>query len=90
MGHRSDIDAANAKIQEIELGIPLALRYDQDADPPTVAYVGQAQPGTSEAVAGWRIQKLVFGGDGDITVQWADGNGLFDNIWNNRASLSYT
>lgn len=68
----------------------LATKYDQDADPPTLAYLGHAYPGTAGSVAQWRIQKLVFGGDGDVTITWADGNANFDNIWDDRASLSYT
>ena len=67
-----------------------ALKYDQDADPPTVAYLGQAVPGSGGASAVWRIQKLTFGGDGDVTATWADGNANFDNVWNDRASLSYS
>lgn len=104
MGYRSDIDAATGnlgtittdisnltgRVEELEMGTQLALKYDQDADPPTVAYLGQALPGTSAATAGWRIQKLTFSVDGDVTVTWADGNANLDNIWNNRAALSYS
>jgi hypothetical protein len=97
MGLRSDIEASKtdvtlltAQVNELIMGTTLALRYDQDADPPTVAYLGQAQPGTSTAAALWRIQKLSFGVDGDVTALWADGNANFDNVWDNRASLTYT
>lgn len=102
MGYRSDIDQlANATVPgldtritaletEVYMGTSLALRYDQDADPPTYAYLGQAQPGTSTAAASWRIQKLVFNAGGDVTCTWADGNANFDNVWDNRASLTYT
>lgn len=97
MGLRSDIDAARsdyttlqAQINEILMGTPLALQYDQDADPPTIAYLGVAQPGASTAAAVWRIQKLTFNAGGDVVITWADGNGNFDNIWNNRASLTYS
>lgn len=97
MGLRSDIDLANSgynalvlRVEELEMPTALATKYDQDADPPTLAYLGQALPGVSSATAGWRIQKLVFGGDGDVVVTWADGNANFDNVWDNRASLTYT
>jgi hypothetical protein len=104
MGHRSDIDAAlgglgtvttnisnlTDRVEELEMATALATKYDQDADPPTVSYLGQALPGTLGATAAWRIQKLVFGGDGDVVVTWADGNSNFDNVWDNRASLTYT
>lgn len=67
-----------------------ALRYDQDADPPTLAYLGEADPGTATSSAAWRIKKLTFGGDGDVTTEWADGDSSFNNVWDNRASLSYS
>lgn len=67
-----------------------ATRYDQDADPPTVGYLGKAYPGAAESAASWQVQKLVYGIDGDVTVTWADGNASFDNIWDDRASLSYS
>ena len=67
-----------------------STRYDQDADPPTLAYLGKAYPGASAAVAAWQVQKLVFGLDGDVTITWADGNASFDNIWDDRAALTYT
>lgn len=75
---------------EAEMAQQYAIQYDQDADPPTAAYLGQAVPGTDTSAAGWRIQKLTFGVDGDVSSQWADGNASFDNIWDDRASLSYS
>jgi hypothetical protein len=104
MGLRSDIDEAldglgtsttaitnlTNRVEDLEMGISLALKYDQDMDPPTVAYLGQALPGTSTATAGWRIQKLAFAVDGDVSVTWADGNADMDNIWDNRAGLTYS
>ena len=104
MGHRSDIEEMRTglgttsqdiidlsdRVTELEMGTSLALRYDQDADPPTVAYLGQALPGVATTSPAWRIQKLVFNAQGDVTCTWADGNADFDNVWDNRASLTYT
>lgn len=104
MGYRSDIDAAlggfstitttvnnlSSRVEDLEMGVSLALKYDQDADPPTLAYLGQALPGTADSSAAWRIQKLTFGSGGDVTVEWADGDADFDNVWSNRASLTYS
>ena len=47
-----------------------------------------ARKATSSAT--WQIQKLAFGTDGDVTITWADGDAAFDNIWDNRASLTYS
>lgn len=55
----------------------------------TVTYVGEAQTGTGESVAAWRIKKLTTTGT-VLAIQWADGNQQFDNIWNDRASILYT
>jgi hypothetical protein len=67
-----------------------ATRYDQDAATPTLAYLGKALVGSATSAAIWQIQKLVFGADGDVTITWADGNSAFDNIWDDRASLTYS
>lgn len=66
----------------------LALEYDVVSS--TLSYLGEANPGTATSAASWRIKKLVFDASGDITVTYADGNSSFDNVWDNRASLSYS
>lgn len=63
-----------------------AKRYDQVSD--TLAYLGEAAAGSGVSDSTWRIQRLDFTG-GNVVVQWADGNSSFDNVWNNRASLTY-
>lgn len=54
-----------------------------------VTYVGKADPGTATSSAGWQITRLVSSSTLLITT-YADGNSSFDNIWDNRASLSYS
>ena len=71
-----------------DTGATVAKRFDQ-ADS-TTGYLGEAAVGVPTTAALWRIQKLVFGVDGDVTITWADGNSAFDNVWDNRASLSYS
>ena len=54
-----------------------------------VVYVGRALPGSDDADAVWeirRIDKRVS----PITILRADGNGEFDNVWDDRDSLSYS
>jgi hypothetical protein len=65
-----------------------AKRYDQvDA---TTAYLGDAAVGSGTASAVWRIQKLAFTTGGSVTITWANGASTFANVWDNRASLSYS
>ena len=65
----------------------LALRLD-DTTTPSVTYVGEAPVGTATGTSAWRIKKLDE--TSGLVISWADGNGNFDNNWNNRASLSYS
>lgn len=55
----------------------------------SVTYIGYAEPGTAQSSALWRIKKMVTTGD-DLEIVFADGNANFDNVWNDRASLSYS
>lgn len=65
-------------------GAPLALRADDGA---TYLYVGKAVAGSLTSSAVWQIQRIT---QADLTLVWADGNGSFDNVWDNYASLSYS
>ena len=65
---------------------PLALRFDGSASP--VLYLAEAAPGSSDGDPVWRIMQIDT--TGPITIKWADGNNSFSQIWNNRASLSYS
>jgi hypothetical protein len=66
-----------------------ALAYRKDDPGAGTVYEGDAEPGSASNAAVWRIKRTVTSG-GSITVTWADGNGNFDNVWDNRASLSYS
>ena len=68
--------------------MPRARRRDWNDDL-TVCYEGWAEPGSLNSAPVWRIRKTTFVGD-DSTEQWADGNDNYDNIWDSRASLTYS
>ena len=53
-------------------------------------YVGEAAPGTATSAAGWRIKKLTYSGSSVTQIDYADGNANFDNIWDNRATYTYS
>lgn len=51
-------------------------------------YVGYAPSGSLDSQAVWQIMRIdALSGD---KVEYADGNTLFDNVWDNRASLTYS
>ena len=54
-----------------------------------LTYVGEAQIGTDDNSPSWKIKRLLTTGT-VLAITWADGNQQFDNIWANRAALSYT
>lgn len=62
---------------------------DPDAVP-EVTYVGKALPGTLTSAASWRVTRVTQQSDTDIEILYADGNDSYDNIWDNRLSLSYS
>ena len=59
-----------------------------DEGNPNVIYKGFASPSAKQDEAVWAIQKITHVND-VCSYQWADGNKNFDNIWNNRAELTY-
>lgn len=64
-----------------------ALRIDDAGG--GVSYVGRAKPGTITSIPQWQIKRLTITG-ADSVVEWADGNNKFDNVWDNRAALTYS
>jgi hypothetical protein len=53
-------------------------------------YRGEANPGTLDSAAAWRIRKIVIAADDDVTETWANGSGDYIHIWDNRLSYTYT
>lgn len=51
-------------------------------------YLGWAQYGTGENEPYWRIKKIENNG-GVWAQKYADGDELYDNVWNNRLNLNY-
>lgn len=52
-------------------------------------YYGSALSGSATSAALWQIQASSVSGN-VTTFTWADGDDNFDNIWDNRTSLSYS
>lgn len=55
----------------------------------TVAYHGDASPGTLDTQALWRIKKIEVTGQTSV-ITFASGTSTFDKVWTNRLSYSYS
>ncbi len=68
-----------------------ANAYVQKVDEPSASltYIGKALNGKATSAAAWQIQRISVSGT-VTTIDNADGDRLFDNVWDNRASLSYS
>lgn len=68
----------------------LATKLD-DVSTSNITYVGKAAIGSSGASAVWRIMKIDESGTPTtLSITWADSNSNFDNVWDNRTSLTYS
>lgn len=65
-------------------GFKFALRL---ATVGSVDYVGEASIGTVTSAAAWRVKKV--DSTSGIIITWA-GTGVFDQVWDNYASLTYS
>lgn len=83
-----DIDIQD-DTDEVVIGMT-AFAQEIDVFDPTTIYRGEAQPGTLTSAAAWRVRRFIEAPDGDISTKWADGDNSFDNIWDNRTSLTYS
>lgn len=55
----------------------------------TVIYVGEASGvGNATSSASWKILRIDETSFPDVTMKWA-GTGAYDQVWDNRLSLSY-
>lgn len=62
-----------------------ATRVDEASA--TVTYVGEAAAGSATSGAVWLIKKIDE--TSGIVITFADGNTNYDNVWDNRAALTY-
>ena len=66
---------------------PGTTRVD-DTTTASVTYIGKAPSGTATSSAKWSIQKIDE--SSGVVITWADGNDNEDNVWDDRASLTYS
>jgi len=65
--------------------------FDQiiDQSDPNEVYIGWAEVGTKTNEPKWRIKRIKTI-NGISYIGWADGDLLFDNVWDERRSLNYS
>lgn len=63
-----------------------AIRFDGAASP--ILYLGVADAGSINSAAVWQITR--FDVTSGVTQTYADGDALYNNVWDNRGSLSYS
>ena len=64
-----------------------ATRLDEASA--SISYLGKAVTGTATNSLAWQVQRITISGELTI-VEFADGDALFNNSWDNRASLTYS
>jgi hypothetical protein len=74
-------------VQSVNAILPLIS--NQDDDGAGTVYTGYALRGTADSNAAWFIMKSVTSGT-ITTVRFASLPFVMDQVWNNRASLSYS
>lgn len=85
-------DRINPATEESVSALVLAGTYYKvivDSSVLGTMYVGYALPGSNTASAVWRIRRFVDSG-GVLTSADADGNGNYDNVWDNHDLLPYS
>lgn len=71
--------------------MPYATRVDFIEGSPEIIYRAEGNAGSVDADAVWRIRRITIqSDDGDVVIEWADGDIAFDNIWDNHLILSYS
>lgn len=83
-------DASNAALVKIISDISEEVAYSEltDVASGTITYKGTAKAGTLTSESQWRVLRETISGNVTST-EYASGNGNFDNVWDDRAGLTY-
>lgn len=64
------------------------IEYDDDKTANNKEYFGWAKIGSATSAAVWKIMRITYTGN-DFVIEWCDGDFLYNNVFDNRASLTY-
>lgn len=62
-----------------------ALAFGPIYENATYKFFGEAVPGTALTAASWRVSRMNIA---DSQIEWADGNGNFDNVFTSLAVVA--
>ena len=79
-----EYDGANIVRKQSE---QTATRID-DTTTANTTYIGKAPIGSATSSAVWQISKLDT--SSGLIKTWADGDASFNNVWDDRVSISYS
>jgi hypothetical protein len=88
-GKPAEVEESVDGINRLHVTPPIGGIIFVDEVSTTLTYVGYAVPGTAASAASWRIARIQTVGT-VLMKTWANGNTNYQNIWNDRASLSYS
>lgn len=80
------LDEILTELRDETLKKAYAIRVDEVSD--TLFYVGKAEVGRIDSGAQWQIVRFSTTGS-ILTGEYANGSEAFDQVWNNRATLTY-
>lgn len=80
-------DSASESVRTIESALISSIEFNVDNNP---VYVGYAVPGSATSAAVWQIRKFTYVGTNPTAIRFAGGSRLFNAVWDDRASLSYS
>jgi hypothetical protein len=81
------VSPGNQSDYYIKVGsVSYTVRLDKVSS--SLTYIGYAVPGSSESASVWMIRRLSKSGN-VTTIDFADSDSQFNNIWANRTGLTY-
>ncbi len=80
--------ATEAKQDEIISALGGGVRIKKIDESLPYTYIGEATVGTATSAASWRVKRVDDTSDPDSTILYA-GTGEFDQVWDDRATLTY-
>jgi len=72
-----------------ETDLQRRIAYDANNRP---QYIGRARPGALTSAAEWQIRKFDYDSDSErvVSITFAAGVNDYNNVWDDRAALSYS